>query len=375
MRGYVVMAESSDIYHDYRVQKEAASVARAGFRVRVYGFRNGRPDPGDAEFPFELRTLPVAGRDRRALRNLSMIANIARINLTLIATRARVYHAHNTMFLVGMWLGARLHGGRFVYDAHEVQWEKGRAMAGLERFFIRRADGVINVAPGRARAAAERYGLPVEAFTIVSNYPIVSEQPRAAPTTGAAGGRLRLVFSGGYDLSNNRLDVLLAAMRDVPEVDLYLMAFGYRDGEQVMRRLIGEYGLGDRVTFLPLVKPHEVMDAISGYDAAVNLLTNPKNHVSIRHPSVNKMYEYLAAGLPILCSDLEGFVEEFAREGAAIAVDAGDPAALAQGLRSLLAGPEVLAKMRSRAAELARTRYNWRTQEERLQGLYRKLAG
>lgn len=375
MRGLVVMAESSDIYHDYRVQKEAGSVAKAGYRVVVYGFRNGRAKPRGDSFPFDLRTFAVATRSRRAWRNLTMVLNIAVINVILIFTHARVYHAHNTMFLVGMWLGARLHGGRFIYDAHEVQWEKGRAMAALESFFVRRADGVINVAPGRARAACERYGLPAETFTIVSNYPIVPDEPASPPAATAAGDRLSLAFSGGYDLANNRMDVLLAAMREVPEVDLYLMAFGYRDGEQVLRRLIGEYGLADRVRFLPLVKPHEVMGAISGYDAAVNLLTNPQNHVSIRYPSVNKMYEYLAAGLPILCSDLEGFVEEFANEGAAVAVDANDPSSVAGGLRILLADRGRLRDMRLRAVELARTRYNWRTQEARLQGLYAKLAG
>ncbi len=375
MRGTVVMAESTDIYHDYRVQKEAGSVAKAGFQVRVYGFRNGLRDPRGDGLPFDLRTLPMASRDRRALRNLTIVMNVALINLILIGTRARIYHAHNTLFLVGMWLGARLHRGRLVYDAHEVQWEKGRAMAALERFFVRRADGVINVSPGRARAAAERYGIPVETFTVLPNYPIVPDRPAdpAAPEPGS--DRLRLVFSGGFDLSNNRLDVLLAAMRDVPQVDLYLMAFGYRDGEQIMRRLIEEYGLAKRVSFLPLVKPHEVMGAIGGYDVAVNLLTNPKNHISIRYPSVNKMYEYLAAGLPILCSDLEGFVEEFAREGAAVAVDAEDAASVAAGLRALLADREALKGMRTKAAELARTRYNWLIQEDRLQSLYRKLAG
>ncbi len=371
----VLMAESSDIHHDYRVQKEAGSVAGAGYRVVVYGFHNGWHRPDGAAFPYAVRTFPIATRRHRALRNASMAFSIAVINLIVALSRAKVYHAHNTMFLVGMWLGARLHGGRFIYDAHEVQWEKGRITAALERHFVRRADGVINVAPGRARACAERYGLPLETFTIVSNYPIVPEAAPPPAPRDARDGRLRLIYSGGFDLSNNRLDVLLAAMRDIPSVALDLMAFGYRDGEQVMRRLVEEYGLQDRVRFVPLVRPHEVMDAIRGHDVAVNLLTNPLGHVSIRHPSVNKMYEYLAAGLPILCSDLEGFVAEFADEGAAVAVDATDPSSIAAGLRTLAADRPRLESMRARAAELARMRYNWRTQEERLLGLYRKLTG
>jgi len=374
------MAESSDILHDYRVQKEATSLAKDGYAVHVLGFRALRRQPEDVAFPFALTTLPVASRRLRWLRNLSMILNIALINLRLVFTRADVYHAHNTMFLWGMHLGARLHGGRFVYDAHEVQWEKGRVIAMLERFYIRRADAVINVAPGRAREVARRHGIPLAQITIIANYPIYDPRlaERTAPALAATPATapataLRLIFSGGYELATNRLDNLVRAMVQVPGVDLDLMAFGYRDGEAVMRRLVTEHDLGNRVRFLPLVKPHEVMSAISGHDVAVNLLTNPRGQLSIRHPSVNKMYEYLAAGLPILCSDLPGFLAEFVHEGAAVAVDATSTAAVADGLRQLLARRDELPRLRQRALELARDRYNWQTQEVALLALYREL--
>jgi len=36
----VLMAESSDIYHDSRVQKEAISLSNNGYKVIVLGFRS-----------------------------------------------------------------------------------------------------------------------------------------------------------------------------------------------------------------------------------------------------------------------------------------------------------------------------------------------
>jgi hypothetical protein len=195
---------------------------------------------------------------------------------------------------------------------------------------------------------AARYGIPLERITVVSNYPVF-DHGAAAPAPAAVDGPVRLVFSGGFNLENNRLDLLLGALRHVPGVDLSLMAFGYGDGEAVLRRLIAGYGLAERVRFLPLVKPHEVMGAIRGFDAAVNLLINPRDDIAIRFPSVNKMYEYLAAGLPILCSDIEGFQEEFVREGVAVAVNALDEASIADGLRSLAGNRTRLPKMKERA--------------------------
>ncbi len=369
MGNRVVMAESSDIYYDYRVQKEANSLAQAGYQVSVYGFRATFRPPAGQDFLFRLRTFPVISRKYRFWRNLSMVWNILIINLVVLLTRAEYYHAHNTMFLVGMYLGAKLHGGRFVYDAHEVQWEHGRAQAWLESWFIGRADGVIVVSAGRGRASAERYGLPVERFTVVSNFPVVDPGSFAAADDRPQ-STLRLIFSGGYDLRNNRLDLLLEGMQRVPGVELFLLAFGYRDSELRLRDLIDRLGLADRVHFLPLVAPSEVMRVVARYDVAVNLLTNPFNHVSIRFCSTNKMYEYLAAGLPTLCSDLEAFVEEFVRPGAAIAVDAEDVDSIAAGLERLVGNPDALGEMKTVARELSRTRYNWCTQEEVLLQLY-----
>lgn len=376
MGSFVIMAESSDIYHDYRVQKEAISLAEAGHRVQVIGFRSAWSRPRQEAFPFALTTFPVFSRRHRRLRTLSMLLWIGLVNLGLPWRRATFYHAHNTMFLPGMWLGARLHGGRFIYDAHEVQWEAGRVQAWLEARFIRRADGLINVARGRAAAVGERFGIPQERFTIISNYPILASD-EAAPAPGPAtpsGGPVRLIFSGGFNLRDNRLDTLLRAMHEVPGVDLTLMAFGYGDSETRLQAMIQELGLGSRARFVPLVRPREVMPTIARYDLAVNLLTNPKNELSVRYASVNKMYEYLAAGLPVLCSDIDAFVEEFVNEQAAVGVRADDVASVTTGLRYLVNEPALLPKMKARALELARTRYNWRTQSEQLVRLYQTLA-
>lgn len=368
----VVMAETSDLYHDYRVQKEASSLAAAGYDVRVYGFRSSLTPPPGGAFAFQLRTFPVVPRKHRRLRNLSIMVYVAVINVLLLLERRDFYHAHNTMFLFGMHLASRLHRGAFVYDAHEVQWEQGRVQEALEKAYIHRAQGLINVSTGRVRACSERYGVPEDRFTVISNYPIVDGLRRNNKRTGT--DDISLVFSGGFNLDNNRLDLLLEAMARVPGIELNLMAFGYRDAREKLESIIAREGLGHRARFIPLVSPDQVMAAVARFDVAVNLLTNPKNHISIRYCSTNKMYEYLAAGMPVLCSDLDAFLEEFVEPGAAFAVDPNDIDDIERGLRLLVQERERLPAMSEKAAWLARNRFNWETQERRLLELYDSLA-
>jgi glycosyltransferase involved in cell wall biosynthesis len=86
------------------------------------------------------------------------------------------------------------------------------------------------------------------------------------------------------------------------------------------------------------------------------------------------MYEYLAAGMPILCSDLDAFLEEYVEPGAAFAVDPNDVDDIERGLRLLVQERKRLPAMSEKAAWLARNRFNWETQERRLLELYDSLA-
>jgi glycosyltransferase involved in cell wall biosynthesis len=55
-------------------------------------------------------------------------------------------------------------------------------------------------------------------------------------------------------------------------------------------------------------------------------------------------------------------------------VNALDEASIADGLRSLVGNRARLPKMKERAVELARDRYNWATQGAQLTALYHRLA-
>ncbi len=367
----VVMAESSEIYRDGRVLKEAGCLAANGYEVTIYGFRS---DVGaKSAYPFKIVTLPIFSRKKRFLRNLSMALNIFLINLKLLFTRADVYHAHNTMFLVGAYLSSRLRRAKFIYDCHEVQFEAGCIQGLLERVLINKANAIINVSKGRAEYQRQQYRLGNRDILMIHNYPEAFHNDRGGEDAAEQNKCLRIVFSGGYNVTDNRLDNFVRMLVGVEHVCLDLIAFGYGDSSERLLCLVRELDLTGKINFLPLVPFKDLIPTIAKYDIAVDMLTNPENKISKQYPAVNKIYEYLSAGLPVICSNLESIKEEIAGQDLGVSLDPDD---IENGRRQIIAlrdDKKRLLAMRDNVERVARNKYNWKSECEKLLGLYSEL--
>jgi len=265
-----------------------------------------------------------------------------------------------------MYVSSRLHRGKLIYDAHEVHWQRSGIERFLEKTFIYKAAAVITVSPGRAEAMAKHYS--INNITVIANYPIISNDFVAI-------NRLvinRLIFSGGLDLNFVRLDNLLLVLVELEQFSLDILGFGYGDSYEKLKKIISNLNLKDRVKFIPMVSPNRVIETISRYDVGVNLLVNHSNKISLKYPSSNKMYEYLAAGLPILCSDLDGY-KEFEEEGVAVSVTPSNVESIKIGLMKLFCNQENLLEMKKRCIFLSRAKYNWENQEEKYLNIFKKL--
>jgi glycosyltransferase involved in cell wall biosynthesis len=82
----------------------------------------------------------------------------------------------------------------------------------------------------------------------------------------------------------------------------------------------------------------------------------------------------MACGLPVVCSRIAGLEELVVAAGAGIVVPVAEPAALAAGLRQLLADDAMRAECGRRGRALVEGRYDFRRVSEQLGWLYRELA-
>jgi glycosyltransferase involved in cell wall biosynthesis len=211
--------------------------------------------------------------------------------------------------------------------------------------------------------------------TTLFNFPAQSFVARAVAATQYVKGREPVVLYLGGMERNRGAQLMVEAFHQVwqefPQARLlHVGHFAPPELEAEVRAAAAQRGLAQAVTFVGRV-PFEQIGAYL-LQAAVGWVTwqpVPKNKKNIP----TKLFEYMAYGLPVVCSDLPS-TRPFVRQGEnGYLVTAGDPAAHAGALLELLRQPAIATAMGARGQRLVQTEYNWDAMETRLLALYQEL--
>jgi glycosyltransferase involved in cell wall biosynthesis len=167
------------------------------------------------------------------------------------------------------------------------------------------------------------------------------------------------------------VDVLVRAMASVPDARLVIL--GGLAGEADARRIAGiveDCGLASRTEMRGTVPPTEVAQELAR--AAVVVAPFLHTAMSERHTSPLKAFEALAAGRPLVASDLPASREFLRDEENALLVPPGEVGALAAALRRVLQTP-ALAERLGRTGYAEAPRFSWAARAESLRGLFAEV--
>jgi glycosyltransferase involved in cell wall biosynthesis len=272
-----------------------------------------------------------------------------------------IYESHGFAPTVGASLPDLL--GR----APRASARKQRRLLARERRVWQRADGYVTMTAGLAAELEQRFGRRRHVTTI----------PDGARTAGGSGaswepGPVPVVAYAGHLYPWKGVDVVINALALVPEV-VGLIVGGY-DGEPDLertRKLAARTRVEPRVRFTGQVPPSDVAGHLASADILV--LPNPGTAISTRYTSPLKLFEYMAAGKPIVASDLPAIREVLRDRENAVLFEAGNPQALAEALKLVVQDRALGGRVARQAREEA-AHYSWDRRAERLEALMERVA-
>lgn len=396
LQAHVVMLVISDIRIDPRVQKAAKVAVQAGFRVTVVSphypwmLENWTPidwGPGiEFQFP-DTASQAYVNHDFPWLVNGPFFEFCKRY-------RNVIFHCNDlNTALMGLHL-ARATDSVSISDFHEwfsenVTWSVSKAayvphgfvkrhvMRRAERLCLRHAEYGITVCDSIARElqALEPGTRP---FSVVRNIPdlthaVRDDRPPLKQLLGLPESTFVVLWQGGIGPSR-LLEPVIEALQLAKGVHFVIRGPGLEPGAHYTRyysELAERLGVVDRITLLPPVPSREVVAAARGADAGLWTLPNLSKNFYLALP--NKLFEYLAAGLPVLAANFPEAKALIERYDVGLAFDPYSPASIANAMATLRDDPALLAAMREGTAA-ALEDMNARAEWGRLGALYLRLA-
>jgi glycosyltransferase involved in cell wall biosynthesis len=218
-----------------------------------------------------------------------------------------------------------------------------RASEWLERFLYRHADQVVVNSPGFTAHVRERGARRVALVANGADTAMFDPLARGGDFRRAHGlvEKFIVLYAGAHGMSNDLGLVLHAAamLRDQPEIALVLLGDG-KEKPNLMAQAEA-IGLGN-VLFLPPVPKIEMPSSLAAADACLAILKPVEMYKTV-YP--NKVFDYMAAGRPVILA-IDGVIRDVVEgAGAGTAVPPGDASALADAIRELAAHPDKAHRM------------------------------
>jgi len=361
---------------DVRIfHKQARTLAQSGWDVTLIAPSDRPAQEVDG---VRILGLPRAPRWRRPL-------NWLRALRLALRHRADVYHIHDPELLliaplIRVWAGRPL-----IYDAHEILSRNVRLkewlpavvrpwlgyLAGLGEGLLSRATSAVICVTGPQFELYERIrGRPP--ILLVRNYPwrdyhgdatAVKREPVVIFVGGLTGARGVTVL----------LQAFASVAAQVSSAQLWLVGPAEPPSyETLMRERLVESGLTGVVKLFGRVPFPQVRELLS--QSAVGVVTYlPLGDYSQSLPT--KLFEYMATGLPCVCSNIPLWADIVEQAACGLIVDPTDASAVAEAIIHLLEHPEEAAEMGRRGREAFLAHYTWEQEGEKLVALYQQLAG
>ncbi len=338
----VVMAVTNDLLTDRRVLRHAEALREGGCEVECIGRKE------------------LGVKARRGWRFYAEY-NI-RLLWRLLRSRADVVWANDTDTLAACWTAAKLKGKRLVMDAHELFPEVPeligrervkRVWEWIERRMMPGCDGMLTVCQSIADYYKERYGVEMVVVRNLSGgAPRFEDKEKGMMLYQGAVNKGR-----GVDWAIDALEWL---------EDCRLVVAGEGDLLEEMKEYAKAKPWAKRVEFLGRVMPEELERLTP--KAEVGLVMLEDMGMSYHFALPNRIGDFVAAGVPMVVSDLPEMVAVVRKYGVGEVIEETGGKKLAEAVRRVMAR-----EWREEDFDEARKDMDWNKEKKKLMGIVKSV--
>lgn len=394
----VCMLVRNDVRTDYRVLKEATSLAKAGYRVTVVGANFYGSEQREQKNGVEIIRVSVPKASSNVGKAINLLPRMIwqMVNVAK-SLQADIYHAHDSDTILPAWLAMRsIRGAKLIYDAHEVGFI-ARGLGGLyDQFYPiptailtwcwnrlndwivhNHTDRVITVTNTLADMQEKHYA--IRRPSVVMNCP---KKEDLARNTNKLRERLNLpsdtpiiICHGMYSMKRGDGPGLTSLIKSAPflhrGVVVIIGNVGVANEFAELRKLAQQPEFINKVFILPTVPPTELLSyTAEAFVGVIPLQLRPPLHLALP----NKFFEYLGAGVPVLTSDLPEVRRICDEYRCGVFYDPSTPQTTAEAINQLMMDPLRYQQMQQ-GAQRAASIYNWEQQEKILLAVYHEAIG
>lgn len=369
----IAFALTGDPRVNSRALRQLRLLSEVGFKVLVLGL--GTP-VGMTEMNIKNVTLICLPRPNGSGPRFFW-RNHRQFKSALKYVKSTVYHASDLYTLPAMRQAADRHHARLVFDARELYthlpsttrrpWVRATWEV-IQHLHIHRANCIYTVSESIAQHLQKKHN--TQNICLMRNIPA----PQAAAPTRSLRERLALppnvtiILHQGNLQKHRGATMMVEAMLHTDNAVLVFMGHGPLRSD--IEHLVQNLDLQAKVRFIDPVPPEKLLSVTASADLGLTFLEDCcLNH---RYALPNKLFEYLAAGVPVIASDLPEISQIIQRFSVGCVVPPGNTKALAAALNRAVSDTELRQKWIMNTPNVQKV-FNFATESERFTAAYLPL--
>lgn len=358
--------------YDVRIfQKICTSLAREGYEVFLL--------VADGKGEEEVNGVKIKDVGQQPSRIKRLFISSGKLLKMALELDCNVYHIHDPE-LLPVALKLKKQGKRVIFDSHEYLpgqiMDKPylpkilrKSISNLVELYFKKnlpaIDAIFTVTPH----ILDKLSSYSDKVYLLTNYPIRKDYIHNNSEVEYLNKRNKIFYAGTiYETSQQ--SAILDALEEIREVEYLLI--GNID-QKYKNRLMQKRAWG-RVNYLEYmskeeldVKANEATIGVAIFDYIPNL------GGKMGSLGVNKIFEYMLYGLPVICTDFELWKVIVDKYECGLYVNPNDTNEMAQAINYLVTNKAEAYKMGQNGRKAVQNEYNWHEQEKQLLTVYAHL--